>query len=224
MIRHHMIVLGLCSLALTLPLTLSLPAAAQVAPIAVSTKTTTTAPSAVAKIQAMLAKPDILCGRFDQTKHLNGMKKPLLSNGRFCVVSGKGVLWRTLQPFPNTLRLTKDEIVHFQGERVAMRLDAKQEPTVRMINSVLFSLLAGDLAKLDTLFEVDGSVESGRWKVALTARQPALAKAIGAISLDGASFVKNIAINEASGDRTSIVFSSIQTGDNAIRPEEAALF
>ena len=55
----------------------------------------------VAKIQAILAKPKILCGRFDQSKQLAGMKKPLLSNGRFCISAGKGVLWRTLQPFQN---------------------------------------------------------------------------------------------------------------------------
>ena len=144
----------------------------------------------VAKIEAMLAKPQQLCGRFDQSKQLAGMKKPLASNGRFCVVAGKGVLWRTLQPFPNTLRLTRDEIVHFQGERVAMRLDAKTEPVVKMSNSVLFSLLAGDLAQLDTLFEVDGSIDGNTWQVALKARQPALAKAIGGIRLDGGAFVK----------------------------------
>jgi len=152
------------------------------------------------------------------------MKRPLASHGRFCVVGGKGVMWRTLKPFPNTLRLTKDEIVHFQGERVAMRLDAKQEPTVRMINSVLFSLLSGELGTLDTLFEVDGTADAGSWKVALKARQPALAKAIGAISLDGGAYVKNITINEASGDHTAIVFSEIKTGEGAITAEEAALF
>lgn len=178
----------------------------------------------VAKIEAMLAKPQQLCGRFDQSKQLAGMKKPLASNGRFCVVAGKGVLWRTLQPFPNTLRLTRDEIVHFQGERVAMRLDAKTEPVVKMINSVLFSLLAGDLAQLDTLFEVDGSIDGNTWQVALKARQPALAKAIGGIRLDGGAFVKNINISEASGDRTSIVFSAIETGPAAITAQEAALF
>lgn len=181
-------------------------------------------PQVVAKIQTMLAKPTILCGRFDQTKQLNGMKRPLASNGRFCVVSGKGVLWRSLQPFPTTLRLTKDEIVNYQGDRVAMRLDAKQEPTVRMINSVLFSLLAGDLGQLDSLFEVDGSATQTSWQVALKARQPALAKAIGAISLEGGSYVKTIHINEASGDQTNIVFSGIQTGESAMLPEEAALF
>lgn len=178
----------------------------------------------IEKIQNMLAKPKMLCGRFDQTKQLNGMKKPLLSNGRFCVINGKGVLWRTLQPFPNTLRLTRDEIVQFQGERLATRLDATQEPTVRMINSVLFSLLSGDLSKLQTLFEVEGNVDKNAWRVALKAREPALAKAIGDIALEGGAYVRNININEASGDKTSIVFSAIQTGDAAMLPEEAALF
>jgi hypothetical protein len=178
----------------------------------------------IAKIQAMLSKPSVMCGRFDQTKQLAGMKKPLASTGRFCVMAGKGVMWRTVKPFPNTLRLTRDEIVAFQGERVSMRLDAKQEPTVRMINSVLFSLLSGELGSLDTLFEVDGTAEASSWKVALKARQPALAKAIGAISLEGGAYVKTIHIDEASGDHTSIVFSDIKTGAGAITAEEAVLF
>jgi hypothetical protein len=178
----------------------------------------------VAKIQAMLAKPDVLCGRFDQTKQLAGMKKPLLSHGRFCMVQGKGVLWRTLKPFPNTLRLTRDEIVHLQGDRVAMRMDAKSEPVVRMINGVLFSLLGGDLAQLDKLFEVDGTADKDAWQVALKAREPALAKAIGAISLEGGAYVKRIEMNEAAGDKTSIVFSAMQAGDGAMSAEEAAQF
>ena len=177
-----------------------------------------------AKIQAMLAKPQMLCGRFDQSKQLTGMKKPLLSSGRFCVAAGKGVLWRTLQPFPNTLRLTRDEIVQMQGERVAVRLDAKQEPVVRTINNVLFSLLAGDLGQLETLFDGNGLVQNNQWSVALKARDPGLARVIANVSLEGGAFVKNIVIHEANGDRTSIAFSAMQTGDNALTSEEAAQF
>ncbi len=177
-----------------------------------------------AAIAAMLSQPKMMCGRFDQSKQLQGLKKPLTSNGRFCVVAGKGVLWRTLQPFPNTLKLSRDEIVHFQGERVAMRLDAKQEPTVRMINSVLFSLLSGDLSQLDKLFAVDAKVDAKVWKVKLKAHEAALAKAIGEISLEGGSFVKNIQISEANGDHTFITFSDIKTGEAAMTQEEAALF
>lgn len=178
----------------------------------------------VAKIQAMLAKPQMLCGRFDQSKQLAGMKKPLLSNGRFCVAAGKGVLWRTLQPFPNTLRLTNDEIVHMQGERVAMRLDARQEPVVRMINNVLFALLAGDLGQLETLFEGEGRVNDKQWSATLKARDPGLAKVIADVSVEGGAFVKSIVIHEANGDRTSISFSAMQTGDSAMTAEEAVQF
>jgi len=178
----------------------------------------------VQKIEAMLDKPKVLCGRFEQNKQLAGMKKPLASVGRFCVVSGKRVLWRTLQPFPSTLRLTRDEIVNFQGDRVAMRLDARQEPTVRMINSVLFSMLAGNLSQLDNLFDVDGAIEGNSWRVTLKAREPALAKAIGAISLSGDNYVRGIKIDEAGGDHTMISFSGMQSGEQAMQPEEAALF
>ena len=178
----------------------------------------------VASIHALLAKPKVLCGRFDQTKQLAGLKNPLLSNGRFCVVADKGVLWRSLQPFANTLRLTRDEIIQWQGDRVTLRLDAQQEPTLRLINSILFAVLAGDLGQLEKHFDVDGVVRDGAWSVKLKARDSGVAKVIGAIALEGGTFVKNIAIDEATGDRTRIVFSAIQTGDHAMSSDEAALF
>ncbi len=208
----------------TLPLLLAMPVLTHAAD-ATNDKSGHAA-ATVAKIQSMLAKPAILCGNFEQSKQLSGIKKPLLATARFCVVNGKGVLWRTLKPFPNTLRLTRDEIVQFQGERVAVRLAATQEPTVRMINSVLFSLLAGDLSQLDKLFEIDGKADTGKnasWQVALKAREPALAKAIGAIALDGSAYVKHISMQEASGDHTRIVFSALQSGEAAMLPEEVAL-
>lgn len=186
---------------------------------------TLSAAAPVAKIQSMIARPKVLCGRFDQTKHLVGLKKPLASNGRFCVVADKGVLWQSLQPFPSTLRLTRDEILQMQGGRVALRLDAKQEPAVRMINGVLFAALAGDLEKLEALFDIDGGVRDDRqWTVTLKAREPGLAKAIGSIALEGGAYVQNVRIDEAGGDRTSIVFSDIRTGDGAMSAAEAALF
>jgi len=178
----------------------------------------------VADIQAILAKPKVLCGRFDQTKQLAGLKNPLRSNGRFCVVADKGVLWRSLQPFANTLRLTRDEIIQWQGERVTLRLNAQQEPTVRLINSILFAVLAGDLGQLEKHFDVDGVVRDGVWSVKLKARDSGVAKVIGAIALDGGAYVKNIAIDEANGDRTRIVFSAIQTGAHAMSSDEAGLF
>ena len=178
----------------------------------------------VADIQAILAKPTVLCGRFDQTKHLAGLKNPLHSNGRFCVVADKGVVWRSLQPFANTLKLTRDEIIQWQGERVTLRLNAQQEPTLRLINTILFAMLAGDLGQLEKHFDVEGVARDSAWSVKLKARDSGVAKVIGNIALEGGAYVKNIAIDEANGDRTRIVFSAIQTGEQAMSSDEAALF
>jgi Outer membrane lipoprotein carrier protein LolA-like len=176
------------------------------------------------KIQALLAKPKVLCGRFDQTKLLVGLKKPVTSNGRFCVVVDKGVLWRTLQPFPNTLRVTRDEIVQMHGERVALRLDVRREPALRMVNNILFALFAGDLGRLESFFEIAGTVGEKTWSATLKAREPALAKTIAGVGLEGGMYVRNVTISEANGDVTQIVFSAIQTGDGAMNADEAALF
>ena len=140
------------------------------------------------------------------------------------MVDGKGVLWRTMQPFSSTLRLTRDEILQVQGERVALRLDARQEPMVRTINSVLFALLAGDLMQLETLFEIDGSIRGDSWGVFLKAREPAMAKVIGGVHIEGTAFVRSIVISEAGGDRTSIAFSGMVSGEGALTPEEAKTF
>jgi hypothetical protein len=178
----------------------------------------------LATIESMLLKPEVLCGHFEQKKQLVGLKNPVNSSGRFCVVADKGVLWRTLQPFPNTLRLTRDEIVQVRGEQVAMRLEAKKEPTVRLINTVLFALLAGDVRQLEKLFEIDGSVQNKVWSITLKALEPGLAKAIGSIALKGGVYVRSITIDEANGDRTSIDLMAIETGESAMNVDEAKLF
>jgi hypothetical protein len=172
--------------------------------------TTTYAAASIAQIQAVLAKPNVVCGRFDQSKQLVGIAKPLKSNGRFCVVAGKSVLWQTLQPFPNTLRLTPDAIVQMQGGKVVSRLDAQQEPVVRMINNVLFSVLAGNLDQLNKLFDLNGTIRNKQWQVTLHAHDVNLAKALGDINLQGNNYVRKVVMQEANGDRTEITFSAMQ--------------
>jgi hypothetical protein len=178
----------------------------------------------LATIESMLLKPAVLCGRFEQKKQLVGLKNAVNSSGRFCVVADKGVLWRTLQPFPNTLRLTRDEIVQLRGNQVALRLEAKKEPTVRLINTVLFALLAGDIGQLGKLFEIDGSVQDKAWSITLKPLEPGLAKAIGSIALKGGIHVTSITIDEANGDRTSIDLVGVETGESAMHVDEARLF
>ena len=111
-----------------------------------------------------------------------------------------------------------------RGAQVALRLEARKEPTVRLINTVLFALLAGDIGQLEKLFDIDGSVRNNSWSITLKALEPGLAKAIGSIALQGGVHVRSITIHEPSGDRTSIDLVAIETGDSAMNVDEAKLF
>jgi len=182
------------------------------------------ADTALEKIQNTIAKPEILCGQFNQKKVLVGLKSALNSNGRFCVHTSKGIVWQTLKPFPNTVRLTKNEIVQWQGDKVTMRMDAKHEPTIQMINNVLFSLVAGDFSQLEKIFQADSRIKAGKWHVSLKAHDPGLRKAIEYISLDGDAYVRNISIHEANGDKTHIVFSGIQVDDATKNLSETSFY
>ncbi|WP_137937806.1 outer membrane lipoprotein carrier protein LolA [Chitinivorax sp. B] len=188
------------------------------------------APAAVAngeldRIQAQLARPDVLCGVFNQAKTLQGLKKPVKSSGRFCMISNKGVLWRTQQPFTSNLKLTRDEIVESQGEQVTKVLNARQEPTVRLINSLLFSLMNGDLQQLENSFHITTQAGGKGWQATLIPKSGnGIDRVVRQITLNGASHVQQIQLSESGGDRTDIVFSAMTLGRGALQADEAKQF
>lgn len=182
------------------------------------------AASNIERIQSTLAKPDVLCGHFEQQKKLAGVKSPVKSSGRFCINTQRGILWKTQKPFSNTLKLTRNDITQFNGNNVTMKLNARQEPMVKMINNLLFSVMSGDLAQLENHFRIHSGIQQKRWNANLIAKNANLAKVIEKISITGDTYIRTIAISERTGDRTFITFSGIQTGRTAMKPDEAALF
>ncbi|MFZ6649489.1 outer membrane lipoprotein carrier protein LolA [Undibacterium sp. TJN25] len=177
-----------------------------------------------ASVRGALVQSPVLRGEFEQSKQVAGFKKNLLSRGDFLVAREHGVIWRTREPFASLLKLTRDEIVATQGGEIAFRLSASKEPSVRIINGLMFSLLNGDIQSLAEHFRVDGSASGKTWKLLLTPRNPALSKMISQVELAGDQYVRNINIAEANGDKTSIHFFAQSTEPAKLSPEEAARF
>src|SRR5262249_9646525 len=153
-----------------------------------------------------LTQPEVLRGDFEQSKTVQGFVRPLASKGDFIVARGRGVFWRTREPFASELRLTRNEIVATQGGQIAFKLDAGREPTVRIINGLMFALLNGDVGQLSELFKLDGAVEGRTWQLLLVPRQANLAQLLKKVELQGDTQVRRIVIDEANGDRTQIRF------------------
>lgn len=163
------------------------------------------APSDLAtQVEAKLSKAPVQQGTFEQSKQVHGFKKPLRSSGTYRVAKGEGVQWNTEKPFASQLTVSADEIVSRQGADETFKLSAKEEPTVRVITTLLFSVLSGDLAALETHFTSTGKVDAHGWSIELTPKPGPLEKVFTRIALKGDATVTSVAMTEASGDATLI--------------------
>ncbi|MBB3194241.1 LolA family protein [Roseateles terrae] len=162
------------------------------------------------KVRRRLKQPEWLRGEFVQTKKVPGFAKPLVSRGDFVLARGLGVLWRTTQPFASELRLTRDEIRATQGGQTAMKLEASREPAVRVINTLMFSLLNGDVSSLGDLFDVSGEAQDERWQLSLLPKPGPLRQVLQRVALEGNSFVRRIQLFEANGDESVIQLDNLR--------------
>lgn len=168
-------------------------------------------PDLAQAVRERLQRPEWLRGDFTQTKKVPGFAKPLVSTGNFVAARGRGVLWRTLKPFASELRLTQHEIRATQGGQTAMRLDAAREPAVRVINTLMFALLNGDVGSLADLFELSGGTQGATWRLALVPKPGALQQVLKRVELEGDGFVRRIQLFEANGDESVIQLADPRT-------------
>jgi outer membrane lipoprotein-sorting protein len=175
------------------------------------------------QVKARLDTGAVVHGRFEQKKQVKGFKRPLVSTGDFVVAKGHGVRWHTANPFDSVLTVRPDDIRSTQGGAEVFSLSASKEPTVRVINQVLFALLAGDVEVLRTHFEVTGTIDNKAWHLDLTPKAKALEKVLARISLDGDGFVRSLELTEGSGDVTRIRLDEPSSAQ-ALSAEEQAGF
>ena len=104
-------------------------------------------------VRERLADAPLLRGDFEQIKHLQGFRNPLQSSGHFLLVRDKGAQWDTRQPFPSLTILTRDRLLSkLPDGQTRMTLDGEASPALAAINSLLLSLLAGDVNALAEQF------------------------------------------------------------------------
>ena len=168
-------------------------------------------PDLAQAVRERLQQPEWLRGDFTQTKKVPGFAKPLVSTGSFVAARGRGVLWRTVKPFASELRLTQNEIRATQGGQTSMRLDAAREPAVRLITTLMFALLNGDVSGLAEVFELKGSVKGTGWQLSLSPKPGPLQQVLRKVELEGDGFVRRIQLFEANGDESLIQLTNQRT-------------
>lgn len=173
-----------------------------------------------------LAAAPLLYGHFTQTKEIQGIKKPLVSQGDFLVAQGKGVVWRTRKPFASAVAVTAKGLWALEGgdsARAPKRAPIHQGnlgATLGMIERVL----SGDPAGLEKNFSVAPGGSDSAWTLRLAPKDPAWGRFVRSIELAGGAHVDSVAYLEANGDRTRIAFADVRADGGELAAWAAAAF
>ncbi len=180
----------------------------------------------LAAVEARIGKVQLLRGRFEQEKQVQGFRNPLRSQGRFVLARDRGVLWTTEKPFPSEVVLTGQRILSRQPDgSMRIELDGRQQPALAAANAMMLALVGGDVGALSTHFRIRAEALAGdRWRMTLVPRGAALARAFTSIALSGDRHVREVEIIEAGGDRTRLRFSELAETPARLSPAEAARF
>lgn len=177
-------------------------------------------------VRDRLAQPAVLRGRFEQSKQLEGFDQPLVSRGDFLLVRDRGVAWDTREPFASTTLLTRDRLLtRLPDGSQRVLLDAGQSPGTAAVNALLMALVSGDLEALAERFTLEETVDGDAgWQLRLQPRDDALRQVFSRIRLQGDRFVREVRLEEAGGDVTTLRF--LELTDTPAQPSvaEAARF
>lgn len=177
-------------------------------------------------VRDRLAQPAVLRGTFEQRKQLKGFRNPLVSRGDFLLLRDRGVAWDTTEPFASSTLLTRERLLtRLPDGSQRVVLDAAASPGMAAVNSLLMALVAGDVDALATQFRIEEVLApEGGWMLRLQPKEAALARVFQRITLRGDRYVREVEIEEAAGDLTSLRFLTIVDQPAAPTAAEAARF
>jgi outer membrane lipoprotein carrier protein LolA len=163
----------------------------------------------VEALRARMTAPPVLRGRFEQTRVLRLLRRPLISRGRFLLALDHGLLWNQDEPFRSSLLLQHEQMVQRVGDSEPVVMLASEQPVPFAISEVFLNLLSGDGAGLEQHFDLSLTLDEFAWQLTLTPKPGPLASAIDRIGVQGGAFVQVIEVLTTRGDRTTIRMSDV---------------
>lgn len=182
-------------------------------------------PTLIEAVRARLTDAPVLRGEFEQRKSVRGFRNPLVSRGDFMVARGKGVIWRTREPFASSLTLTRDRLVARSSDGTVNRtIDAREEPAARVLTELMLALMAADLAGISGRFRVEGELLGDLgWRLELTPADDVIRRTVSRVRMEGERHLRMLQIQETQGDSSEIRFNRIRAEQIPSPDEDAQL-
>lgn len=151
---------------------------------------------------------------FTQTRHLNKVATPLVSQGK-AVIAPDRVEWHVTKPLDVLTTITPQGITQSVENSPPQTLGPQDSSNSFLSSTGLFDLLVGDFAAARTHYDiVNMPVQQAKsWKLNFTPRQSALAQFISKIVVEGCTHIEQVEVYQANGDWMQIKLAAGRQGD-----------
>lgn len=185
-------------------------------------------PSAPSSLEGLLARLTQLKGmraRYREEKRIVLLKRPLVSEGEVRFAAPNLLLRKVERPEPATVLLEGEQlrVADSSGTR---NLDLSQSPVVRQLVLTFVHVLSGNREALERLYTLRfEALPAQRWQLTMTPKTSELGKLLTCATLEGHdAVVERLALQERSGDSTTMLFSEVDLTVRYDAAERARIF
>lgn len=172
-------------------------------------------------LQTLLRAHTVVKGEFVQQRYFRALPQPLTSQGQFTLAADRGLLWQLVTPLRQHLRITAQGIDR-QDDNGGWAPLAGAAGSTREAGLFL-AVLAGDTSGLRDNFALALSGTADDWTLRMTPRSALLRQVFDHILITGNTYVQQIELHEAQGDRTVLQLKAQQAAP-ALNAEETRAF
>jgi len=161
-------------------------------------------------LETLVAAPENLHGRFEQTKYLAELDAEINSTGNFAYKRDEVIFWHTLKPIESQLVLTPDNIISRQGDSVLSRLETQNNPVASLLSDIFFGVMTANWDRIADYFRIESQIEGSRWQAVLVPVSPQIETIVSRVELKGDQYLREVLLFEAGGNQTRIQFIELQ--------------
>lgn len=170
---------------------------------------------------AQMTSHAVIRGDFKQTKTIPQINKDFVSNGKFVIANGKGILWNTEKPFASKLSISNTKMVQQNASGARSEIKAEDNVVFAQISSTIQAVFSGNTSKLQKEFKVYFQKNGKNWIIGLIPVEKTVQKAIASIELTGSTWLSTVKLIDGSQSPLLYELTNPKTADNLTQEEKA---
>jgi len=151
---------------------------------------------------------DVVSGDFTQTKTFKKSNRKFVSTGNFRISKASGIVWKTIKPVYSELIVTDESVTERLANGQVNTISTKDNPIFSDISKTVLALLSGDVAKLESKFNIFYEKTPNGVQIGLVPREIMVQMMVANLVMSISSNLDRVVITDGEGSLMTFDFKN----------------